>query len=245
MTKNNKLLLGILAFIVTLTVGYAVFTQSVTVSGTATANGKFELTTTCQTGAPQAILTAYDITDADLGNGYSNDSCVASNNMATINVQLNYPTAERSFTVKIKNTGTIKASLSLRNFERANRGKLCRYNSSDNSLVDECVDLSSSEVTQLTDEEYNLIKRIWNYYIQYVIIGFESSNGSFISAEDDLFMNMYLEEEEKIVLAPNESIYIMFTVHWDDVNSDEKLRLGQEYMKYYINYGFPFEQVND
>ena len=50
MSKNNKIILVILTFIVSLMIGYALFSETVTISGTATSQGQFKITTSCITG---------------------------------------------------------------------------------------------------------------------------------------------------------------------------------------------------
>ena len=56
MNKGNKILLGVLSFVVVCVVGYALFSETITVTGTATANGSYELTTTCHLGMTNEIL---------------------------------------------------------------------------------------------------------------------------------------------------------------------------------------------
>ena len=50
MNKSNKILLGVLSFVVVCVVGYALFSEKITVTGTATASGNFDINYTCQTG---------------------------------------------------------------------------------------------------------------------------------------------------------------------------------------------------
>ena len=55
MNKGNKILLGILAFVVVCVVGYALFGETITVTGSATASGEWSITTTCVSGLSQDI----------------------------------------------------------------------------------------------------------------------------------------------------------------------------------------------
>ena len=55
MSKNNKIILVILTFIVSLMIGYALFSETVTISGTATSQGQFKITTSCITGFSNSI----------------------------------------------------------------------------------------------------------------------------------------------------------------------------------------------
>ena len=52
LSKNNKILIGCLALLLVMSVGYALFSDTITINGSATAKGEFKLTTTCML-APQ------------------------------------------------------------------------------------------------------------------------------------------------------------------------------------------------
>ena len=75
MNRRNKILVGVLAFVLVCVVGYALFSESITVTGTATADGNFNITATCYKG----IYEKSNLTNEDLGfgpeGGYANDSC--------------------------------------------------------------------------------------------------------------------------------------------------------------------------
>ena len=43
MNKNNKLLIGMLTFVVVCVVGYALFSENITVTGSATASGDWSI----------------------------------------------------------------------------------------------------------------------------------------------------------------------------------------------------------
>ena len=55
MKKSNVLLITILAIIVTLMIGYALFSETITVTGTATAKGSFDIEVTCTKGVPSNL----------------------------------------------------------------------------------------------------------------------------------------------------------------------------------------------
>ena len=55
LSKNNKILIGCLALLLVMSVGYALFSDTITVTGTATAKGNFDVTATCQTGLASNI----------------------------------------------------------------------------------------------------------------------------------------------------------------------------------------------
>ena len=113
MNKGNKILLGVLAFVVACVVGYALFSESITISGSASASGDFRITTTCSAGVNSKIFEAfadYGITEKDfVQGGYANESCNVSGNKVSLAVDLKYPTAQRAFTISFKNTGSMDA----------------------------------------------------------------------------------------------------------------------------------------
>ena len=47
MNKKNKILVGCLALLLVLSVGYALFSETIEINGTATAKGDFDITYTC------------------------------------------------------------------------------------------------------------------------------------------------------------------------------------------------------
>ena len=110
MTKSNKILVGVLAFVVSVLMGYALFSETITVTGTATAKGDFEITKTCSAGFMSDLINEGAYPSADYNqNGFSNDSCSVNGSKVTFSTTLAYPGARRYFTVKLENTGSIPA----------------------------------------------------------------------------------------------------------------------------------------
>ena len=112
MNKKKKVIIGVLAVILVAAVGYAIFSDTLTINGTATAQGNFDLTYTCTPG-----LTNEDFVSAETSspiitdNNYANDSCNVNGNKITYSAELLQPGATRNFTIKITNTGSIPAQL--------------------------------------------------------------------------------------------------------------------------------------
>ena len=104
MNKSNKVLLGVLSFVVVCVVGYALFSETITVTGTATAKGNFEITT--------SIIDFTEVYGPD-NNGEDgivlNSSAIAKNNIITTSATLGAPGSEKWFVVKVENTGSIPA----------------------------------------------------------------------------------------------------------------------------------------
>ena len=95
LTKNNKILVGCLALLLVMSVGYALFSDTITVTGTATAKGNFDMSAVCQSTTE---------------NGGTGSCSVEGNNIIT-NSSLSKPGDNVVFTVRITNSGSIPAKL--------------------------------------------------------------------------------------------------------------------------------------
>ena len=67
MNSGNKLLLGILAFVVACVVGYALFSESITITGSASAKGDWDIDVSCTKGVSDSLLQGIDITRKEAG----------------------------------------------------------------------------------------------------------------------------------------------------------------------------------
>ena len=106
MKNNNKILLGILVFVVVCVVGYALFSETITVTGTATAKGNVSLTTTKLTAAE--IEEYYNETDRGM---IKSSNINISGNTITTSATLGMPGSAKYFAIKVENTGTIPVYL--------------------------------------------------------------------------------------------------------------------------------------
>ena len=119
--RKNKILMGCLALLLVMTVGYALFSENITINGTATAKGDFDMSITCTPDITtefynsalgmnedlrEELKTELDYLIAKQG-GYDNDSCVVNDKVVSFKANLNYPGARRYFTIKVTNTGSI------------------------------------------------------------------------------------------------------------------------------------------
>ena len=111
LSKNNKILIGCLALLLVMSVGYALFSDTITINGSATAKGDFELTTTCDmdagiiddaVGQVGGTRESGSVTDAKI-------SCEG--NVVNASATLGYPGSHKYFMIKVTNTGTIPAKL--------------------------------------------------------------------------------------------------------------------------------------
>ena len=95
MVKKNKILVACLALLLVLSVGYALFSETITINGTATAKGSFDITYACEV--------AY----AEGGTG----TCTIENGVIKTTSTLTKPTDVVGYKVTITNSGAITAVL--------------------------------------------------------------------------------------------------------------------------------------
>ena len=108
LSKNNKILVGCLALLLVMSVGYALFSDTITINGSATAKGEFELTTTCDMDA-EALEAAIGHS-GELGS-VTDATITCNNNVVNASATLDFPGSEKWFRVMVTNTGTIPAKL--------------------------------------------------------------------------------------------------------------------------------------
>lgn len=200
---SSKVVVAVLALFLVLSVGYALFSQSVTVSGTATAKGNFKISTTCTTEVSSDMKT-YMGGDAQTERGYNNPECVVSDNVVTYSADLNYPGAIKYFQIKFTNMGDITAEISgaalLSSMEGTNTLKT--YNSTTNELISTEEISASGGFVGLNDAG----------------VAFESSTGTFVSIDSVDASNYFVTDSvgniTKIILEPNESMFYIVRTEW-------------------------------
>ena len=214
---RNKIFVGCLALLLVMVAGYALFSQKLTINGTAKAQGEFSLSMTCTPG----ILDEIKNYDADYGSqsGYSNDSCSVENDTVTFHADLAYPTARRYFTVKVVNTGSVTAvdesvdvlTQYMGNFEN---NKNCQYNSSDDSLV-RCYNPNGNDTTNSKTKYFKTTRR------------------GAISI---------LENRDKLTLEPGDTFYLVLGITWPSLFQMPKFKTGEWYFKLNRTYTLDFVQ---
>ena len=105
---RNKIFVGCLALLLVMVAGYALFSQSLNITGTAKAQGDFSLAITCQPGIPDNLK---GIKTFEIENGYYDDSCIVNGDSLNYKVSLKWPGARRYFIINVKNTGSMNAIL--------------------------------------------------------------------------------------------------------------------------------------
>ena len=241
MNKGNKLLLGILAFIVVCVVGYALFSETITVTGTATASGDWSITTTCTNGDKyNMILSEFKYMKEG---GYVDKQCSISGNKITISSELKYPSARRVYTVELKNTGSIDAVLkfdkpvSVDAYPSAiniTDAEIKLYNKSNNNLYKTYTEAD----TDADLGDYGFIHPATAYII------IRDENGTFYTDDESFIANnrLYKDSEKNnyLKIEPNDSIILYFVAEWSS---------EAEQTDYYsvatIDYEFKMQQFVD
>ena len=109
LSKNNKILIGCLALLLVMSVGYALFSDTITINGSATAKGDFEITT-------EAVDLSEDVFSDVLMESPSkgiveNPIITVNDNVINTSVTLGAPGSYQYFGIKVTNTGSIPAKL--------------------------------------------------------------------------------------------------------------------------------------
>ena len=206
MSKSNKILLGVFAFVVVCVMGYALFSETITVTGSATAKGEFNISTTCKTGVTEEILTAYGVTnDIFKEGGYEKDYC----NLTTTGVEFGtnflYPTAKRDFTVIIKNDGTIAAQAIMFLEEDDGDIKISGKACNGDNYPNECHEINR-DYFDLEDTGETVVL-------------FIKKDGSHVLMETPEYSNFYDSDTGIMTLEPGESAMMVFYARWpEDAN---------------------------
>ena len=97
MKKKNMIIIGVIALILVITIGYALFSDTLNINGTATAKGDFSLSYKCKV--------------VDGSSNQELDSCEVQGNKVLTSSTLLKPTDQVQFLVTVTNTGSIPAEL--------------------------------------------------------------------------------------------------------------------------------------
>ena len=192
MKKKNMIIIGVIALILVVAVGYALFSDTLTINGSATAKGDFNMTMTCQPGLDTSIASAEDLIMNE-DNGYENDQCSVDNKTMTFSTDLKYPGAQRTFTVKMKNEGSIDAYLNLDTGVTGNVKTCYDANANDTFEESECVNDSVSYVFEM----------------EIIPIGYEKSDGTkfnFMTGSEDQISEI-TSEDGSVIVKPGDTLY--------------------------------------
>ena len=205
--KNKNYLVAVLAVLLVVSIGYALFGQTINITGSAKAQGSFAITTTCTPGLTDGVKEFFGDDAGD--NGYANDSCTVTGNNVSYHADLLYPGALRSYTVTMTNTGSMDAILNINTGIRQIKNDVCidggtGSGSEKNGTIEasECRDIKND----LEAIAYLSINTQYGPHLDSSMIILEDENGNLIT--DDL-ENYYNSETGDITLEPGMSFNVI------------------------------------
>ena len=220
--RKNKILIGCLALLLVMTVGYALFSENITINGTATAKGEFDINASCQPGLIEDLKTKLGLPS---DGGYRNDTCTANNNEVNLSTVLDYPTAIRYFTIKLTNDGTIDAKISadaILDLENFKKQPFC--------LIDKQTNEETCSEASVEDS------------VAFEPIGVEDENSNIYSIDDEEIAD-FTDGNGTIIIKPNQSLFVLAILNWLDDGTEFETEFFKLYdVKSYITKEFVFEQ---
>ena len=246
MNKSNKILLGILSFIVVCVMGYALFSENITVTGTATAKGSFDVSVSCTKGFVSELKTAAenDGWGFDAEGGYKNDTCAVNGNKVDFNVDLEYPGADRYFTITVTNTGTIDAIADIEIFRNLFKNQQIKvYNKSNDSLYKTYTYDNYEEWVEGAKEYAHFTDDRW-YDDGGLFFGKNKSGNIFVSSNlNDFIINgMYVADIDAqkgyLRIKTGESVSFIVNARWDEDATD-----NARYSVVTASAELPFQQI--
>ena len=225
---RNKIFVGCLALLLVMVAGYALFSQNLNITGTATAKGDFSVTMTCTPGLTnEGFLNANYLGYAPTkDNNYTNDSCTVNGNKVTYQAELKMPGAVRNFTIKMTNSGNMDAVLNVNDVKMSS--EVCTGNY-DTGEFNNCVtDDGSNDILYST-----------------AFVGFETKDSKLILGTKDNAAELakFIDSENGIItLKPGESMYYITAASLSDSYGDAVEDSNKILIKQTLNQEFVFNQ---
>ena len=181
--------------------------ESVTVTGTATAQGSFDITTTCVKGFSNSFSKYTDGYPGAAGD-VKNSTCTVNGETATFNVEFGYPGSYQYYTLQFKNTGTMDA-LFLNDsdlYEKAT-GTMKVYLHSDNSLY---------KTITLPDSNSNTFTSNLTYFASASSLLVKTDGTILEGGQGETGRIVELSGVEYVRIKPNETLEIIVITMWPD-----------------------------
>lgn len=233
MSNSNRILIGILTFMVVCVVGYALFSDNITVTGTASTDGNFDVEVSCQTGFVSELKVAAENSESGWGfypeGGYEDDKCIVNGNNVDFSVNLKYPSAARYFTVTLTNKGSIDAVINMDEaFDGIFKNQVISiYDIKTNALVisgsykdnyDEWV-LASDQYAHFTDSRWYDEGGLYFGKNKSGVISVSSVSGDF--AKNGMYVYDTVEEIPYVRMKTGESVSFIIDAKWDKAATDK------------------------
>lgn len=225
MKKNRTIIVAVLAIVLTLAVGYALFSQTINITGTATAQGSFEIKTMCIEGISSDISSKITGTTEA---GYSNVTCTPSTlsvSDAAFSATLAYPGAKRYFTIKMENTGSIDATLKM-STDITQTFEFCNDEDKNGTF-------ESSECA--TSGQY--IDAFVGAFVN--IDGFVFSDGTSYYGGNDAGIANFTPDGDEVTIKHGDSIYIVYHLEFPSDYDNNYI-----YTKAMLSQSFDWKQAN-
>lgn len=243
---NKKLsqgvVVGALALFLTLMIGYALFSQNLTITGTAKAEGEFKIEATCYETLPtwtEEHLTLNQYTQK----GNKNNSCTVEGKNIVMSTELEYPGANKAFLVKFSNVGSIDAKIA--NFlkgrgsgEIKSETKYCEdglNGGTKDDVIDDATECDSDadkydKILNYTEEAAKFKVGDSEYTIDQI------NNDETVAAE--AMAKIMTEDGENIILRSGDDMYLYIVFKYDSSTTNQSLK------KLEVKLNYPFYQLN-
>ena len=233
--RKNIIFVICLSILVSLSIGYSIFSENISIGATSTSQGTFDIVPTCTQGTSIFSSLGYNYTEV----GNTSTTCTASASGITFSTTLQYPTAIKYFTVKLTNNGTIPAVISNSNVTTKTAGTITSKTISGNTQ-----NFSYSMGTT----NYNTYSNAYGVIgpvsgVPYVV---QNTSSSYIKSTDSNFSSYLVTNSSNakyIKLNKGESLYILFSAEWPDVSSFNYSSGMNNYYTSTATYSFSFTQI--
>ena len=236
MNNKNKILVGCLALLLVLSVGYALFSETITINGTATAKGNFDIVLGCEKGISSMFGTTLPSGWGQEG-GYKNDTCTVSGNSVSMNSEFLYLGARRYYTLSFENKGSIDAVVNFKN--ETTTQQICI---SDDAKGTNKRCSSTSKIEGYSGAFYTAYKGFPNATEKGVML--KDKSGNLINMQQAVAEGLYDVSTEVLILKSGYTLYQVYSnmISFDYGNYDAP---NSMYVDYNKTITFNFEQYTN
>ena len=246
---STTLLIVLFGGIVFASVGFALFSDSLSVQGTATTNASLDITATCTSGIKQEIATLYNTAWSNSiyssiampveNNDYiSNAFCTPNGNDVTFGATVTMPGVAKYYTLEHKNVGTLDAYLSVSQPENGRSGE---YEGFTFTTLQIC-DHTAGNCTDYLNQDYGYLQ-VSNFVgIDNLFTGFnfiKKPNGTFMTESEfeELIYTDPNTEKQYFILKQGYTVYsvlrsgIVETGNSNSINIDATVDVSFNYIQ--------------
>ena len=241
MLKKKVSLVAVVAVLLVSAIGYALFSQTINITGSARAQGDFSITAKCMPGVPNSQTATADFPDLvskyaavndtlEEEKGTSNESCTVSGNNISYSATLKYPGAFKYFTVKFTNTGMVAASLDPTTGISFESGTICidgTKKTNNNNVANGTIETASECYNIIPGGGDTVLPADMIYSTTMVdptaashgVFQKDSNNNNALVHQDEAGASAFFDETDPdspvIVLRPGESLFLLYSIAFD------------------------------